>query len=42
MSRRHWIGLLWKNRRPFLSLCSEAFRSFRAARRAAVARQEIA
>ena len=30
--RRQWVGLLWQNRRPFVSLCLEAIRALRANR----------
>jgi radical SAM superfamily enzyme YgiQ (UPF0313 family) len=36
MSLRHWLVLLWKNRRPLLSLSSEAFRSLRGNRSTSV------
>jgi radical SAM superfamily enzyme YgiQ (UPF0313 family) len=36
MSRRRWMLLLWHNRRPLLSLCSEAFRSLQRSRRTAI------
>jgi radical SAM superfamily enzyme YgiQ (UPF0313 family) len=29
MSLKHWLLLLWSNRRPLLSLCSEAYRDLR-------------
>ena len=40
MSVRHWLVLLWKNRRPLLSLCREAFQNLRARRRAPVTPRE--
>jgi radical SAM superfamily enzyme YgiQ (UPF0313 family) len=43
MSRRNWAHLLWKNRRPLLSLCSEALRDLKRSRRTSVtAREEAA
>ncbi len=36
LTLRHWLVLLWKNRRPLLSLCSEAFQDLRRHRRASV------
>src|SRR5436309_1237226 len=43
MSVRHWLSLLWTNRRPLLSLCSEAFRGLRSGRDSSVTTsQEVA
>lgn len=41
MSRRHWVGLLWKNRRPFFGLISEALRSLWARRRMVAAGGQV-
>ncbi len=40
MSRRHWASLLWQNRRPLLSLSSEALRDLQRSRSASVATRE--
>jgi len=40
MSVREWLLLLWRNRRPLLSLSSEALRSARSSRRVQVSRTE--
>jgi radical SAM superfamily enzyme YgiQ (UPF0313 family) len=42
MSFRHWLALLWSNRRPLLSLCSEAFRGLRRRDSSGAPSQEVA
>jgi hypothetical protein len=40
MSLRHWVFLLWKNRRSLFSLCSEAYRDSRKRPDASIAPSE--
>jgi hypothetical protein len=40
LSLRHWLILLWRNRRPLFSLCAEAYRDLRTRRAASVAARE--
>jgi radical SAM superfamily enzyme YgiQ (UPF0313 family) len=40
MSLKHWLMLLWRNRRPLFSLCSEAYRDLRTRPTSAAAREE--
>jgi radical SAM superfamily enzyme YgiQ (UPF0313 family) len=40
MSLRHWLLLLWRNRRPLFSLCLEAYRDLRARPETSVAPRE--